>query len=306
MSQSPVRPCAVDRAGGYSDLLDHFTAWAATQSDIRAALVIGSRARADHPADEWSDLDIIVFTREPDRFIASADWVRQVGEPVLTFVERTPGDGWERRVLFAGGLDVDFAINPAQWLEHLSADRLPPDTIDLLRRGTRAVVDKDGHLANLAQQPLPARVPFQPPGEAAFLGVVNDFWYHALWSARHMRRGELWWAKSGLDMRLKGLLAQMLEWHAHATRGSDCDTWMRGRFLEEWADPRAVQALPRAFAHYDQADFGRALLVTMELFRWLAIETARKWKYNYPFAGDQLATELTQQLLPERERLPAI
>jgi hypothetical protein len=25
--------------------------------DIRAAFIIGSRARADHPADEWSDLD---------------------------------------------------------------------------------------------------------------------------------------------------------------------------------------------------------------------------------------------------------
>jgi hypothetical protein len=25
--------------------------------------------------------------------------------------------------------------------------------------------------------------------------VVSDFWYHALWSAKHLRQGELWWAK---------------------------------------------------------------------------------------------------------------
>jgi len=28
------------------------------------------------------------------------------------------------------------------------------------------------------------------------------------------------------------------------------DTWMSGRFLEEWADARAVAALPEIFAHY--------------------------------------------------------
>jgi predicted nucleotidyltransferase len=28
---------------------------------IRAAVVIGSRARVDHPADEWSDLDVLIF-----------------------------------------------------------------------------------------------------------------------------------------------------------------------------------------------------------------------------------------------------
>lgn len=98
-------------------------------------------------------------------------------------------------------------------------------------------------------------------------------------------------------MRLKGLLAQMLEWHARATRGPSHDTWMRGRFLEEWADPRAVRALPGAFAHYDPADVGRALLVNMELFRWLAIETAQQWAFRYPAAGDQTTTELTKKLV---------
>ena len=29
-----------------------FAAWAQTQPDIRAAMVVGSRARTDHPADE--------------------------------------------------------------------------------------------------------------------------------------------------------------------------------------------------------------------------------------------------------------
>jgi aminoglycoside 6-adenylyltransferase len=98
-------------------------------------------------------------------------------------------------------------------------------------------------------------------------------------------------------MYLKELLRRMLEWHARAVNGPDHDTWMRGRFLEEWADPRAVAQLPEVFAHYDRQDIARALRATMELFRWLAVETAQRWGYLYPTAGEQAATELVGKLL---------
>jgi aminoglycoside 6-adenylyltransferase len=89
----------------------------------------------------------------------------------------------------------------------------------------------------------------------------------------------------------------MLEWHARAVNGPGHDTWMRGRFLEEWADPRAVAQLPEVFAHYDRQDIARALRATMALFRRLAVETARRWGYAYPAAGEQFATELVETLL---------
>jgi hypothetical protein len=46
----------------------------------------------------------------------------------------------------------------------------------------------------------------------------------------------------------------MLEWHAHIQKGEKYDTWLRGRFVEEWADPRAVAALPATFTHYEAND----------------------------------------------------
>ena len=56
--------------------------------------------------------------------------------------------------------------------------------------------------------------------------------------------------------------------------GADYDTWMRGRFLEQWADPRIVAVLPdRSGAAYGD-DLWRALFETMNLFRGLAVETA--------------------------------
>jgi aminoglycoside 6-adenylyltransferase len=286
-------------ASGYERLTRQFVDWAQNEADIRAAMVIGSRARVDHPADEWADLDIVIFATTPQRYIASADWIGNIGETWLTFLERTTDGGWERRVLFADGYDIDFVINAAQQLESVVNTTLPLQWIDVLRRGYRILLDKDGLLAKLQRIPLSETSSFQPPTETDFLNTVHDFWYHAVWTTKHLRRGELWWAKSGCDEHLKMLLRHVLEWHAQAVHGPDHDTWMRGRFLEEWADQRAVQELPHIFAHYDQKDIARALLRTMSLFRWLAVEVAQRLGYSYPEHGEQAATALVKRYLKE-------
>jgi aminoglycoside 6-adenylyltransferase len=176
---------------------------------------------------------------------------------------------------------------------------LVPDIADIVHRGVRVLVDKEGiseRLEGIEIEPPPPA----PPAESEFLNLVNDFWYHTVWSGKHLRRGELWWAKSCCDSYLKHLLRQMMEWHTHASRDDEVDTWMRGRFLEEWADSRAVDALPSVFAHYDEADVWRALMATMRLFRWLAVETADALGYPYPSFGEERATELVQGMFSGR------
>ncbi|MBL8096252.1 MAG: hypothetical protein JNL73_18895, partial [Anaerolineales bacterium] len=73
--------------------------------------------------------------------------------------------------------------------------------------------------------------------------------------------------------------------------------WLRGRFLEEWADPRAVAALPRIFGRYDPADLAGALEATMELFRWLEDETSARWGYSVPRVGELQTQAATSALL---------
>ena len=282
----------------YTDLIDQFTNWTHAEEAVRAALILGSRARQDHPADEWSDLDMVIFVLHPERFIRSADWVASIAPVWLTFLEPTAdGRSWERRVLFEGGLDVDIAIDPAELLDGLLEQGLPPDIADTIRRGVRVMVDKEGKLARLQALPLPSTPFYKKPTLAEFVNATSDFWYHTLWSAKHLRRGELWWAKSGSDMHLKNLLKDMLEWHARATQGERFDTWLRGRFLEEWADPRAVEQLPNAFAHYDAGDMARSLQVTMDLYRWLEDETSERWEYSTSRQGEQATARKTAELL---------
>jgi hypothetical protein len=67
--------------------------------------------------------------------------------------------------------------------------------------------------------------------------------------------------------------------------------------LEQWADPRAVKQLHDAFALYDARDIARALRATMDLYRWLEDETARRWGFTCPLEGELQAAGLTIELL---------
>jgi aminoglycoside 6-adenylyltransferase len=86
----------------------------------------------------------------------------------------------------------------------------------------------------------------------------------------------------------------MIEWHALAVHEWKHDVRFRGRFLEEWADSRAVERLHETFARYDKEDIKRALFAAMGLFRWLATEIAEKLGYSYPADADKQVTEWIQ------------
>ena len=273
----------------YEQLIEKFVKWAEGREDIRSAIIVGSRARVDYPADEWADLDLLIVTSNPDQYIAKDDWIENMGSPLLTFIEPTSsGEDLERRVLYEGMIDVDFAIIPTEKAKLLrSGADLPPqiktNLANTFGRGARVIIDKDGLAATLNEvlSSLGPLVP-QKPSEAEFRQVVNDFLYHTIFAFKHLRRGELWWAKMTTDCYMQQLLLHMIEWHARAIRGWTHDTWFRGRFLERWADPRVLKEMSHVFARYEEDDMDQALLASLDLFRWLATETAEKLAYDYP------------------------
>lgn len=243
--------------------------WARSREDVRGVLVVGSRARTETPADRWSDLDAVLFVDEPERLAEDASWVSEFGSPVLTFLEPTAiGERVERRVLYDGGEDVDFPLIKASAWRELSSEAR-----GVLARGYRLLHDELGMEAELESATAPLAAP--TPDAAALTELSNDFWYHALWTARKLRRGEVFTAIECLDGYLKARLVTLLEWHARALDPT-VDTWHNGRFLERWADPGALAALESAYAHYDLRDVARALWATIDLWQGVEEETARR------------------------------
>ncbi len=277
----------------YEDVLQRFLAWARPQPDVRAVMIVGSRARStDHPADAFSDLDLVVVSTDPDRYLSETDWLEPLGTPWLTFLEKQAvGEGLERRVLFEGALDVDFVPLPIEAVSRMALEGWPPEVAAVLRRGFKLVLDKDDLLGRLTRGVPDMALSFASPRtQEEFLAVCQDFLYHAVWAAKKLRRGELWIAKSCTDGYMKQLLLEMIEWHARSERGWDHDTWHGGRFLEDWADPAALDGLREAFAYYNEADVRRALLATMALFGRIGRETAARLDCAYPEEADERVT----------------
>lgn len=267
-------------AHNYDEILKRFVEFAERRQDIRFVMIVGSRAREDSPADEWSDLDLAFATSNPAEYISGDDWLSELDEYILTFLEHTSdGSLVERRVLFEGGFDVDFVPIPLEVLRH----GLPSEAIGTIRRGWKVIVDKDSlkPLVESAED-----VPLKPesrPEPNDFQQTANDFLYHVVWTAKKLRRGELWTAKQCCDGYLKWRLLKMIEWHAKWVRSDqNLDVWHSGRFLDTWADSRVLRGLADSFAHYDIHEVWAALVETSSLFCLLAREVAMSIGVTYP------------------------
>ena len=278
--------------GRYDLILQRLAQWADSCEKLYAAVVIGSQAREDRPADEYSDLDIILTVDEPEDFLGSDAWLKELGEPRVSFVEDSLGGSKERRVLFEGALDVDFVIFTREGLQ-MAAKELGDG---ILKRGYRVLVDKIGLEALLPKAGAPG-TGGRLLTEAEFCNLVQDFWYHGVWTAKKLLRGELWTAKDCVDNYMKWKLLALAECYAHAFHGPSYDTWHSGRFLEEWAEEWFVRYLSNIYAHYDRREIEHALLATMDLFRRMAKDVGGRLGYAYPAQADAYSTAWVKQAL---------
>jgi aminoglycoside 6-adenylyltransferase len=275
--------------------LERIAAWAAGEASVSGAFVVGSRARSSTPADEFSDTDVVIVCDEPERYIADDGWFAAFGTPVLSFVEATAlGDRRERRVLYDDGADVDLV--PVT-LEDVASVAATGAGGDLLRRGVRILVDKGDKLADLLNVRRPGPDEARLPSGPQVANLINDFWYHLLWTARKLQRGELWIAHECLNDNLLHILRRFIEWEALAASGGETDTWFRGRYLERWARPESLERLAAATARYDPADVRPALLAAADLFSDLAPPIAAAAGAHYPSEAERRVRELVAQTL---------
>lgn len=220
-----------------------------------------------------------------------------MGKPLLTFVESTSGvEEKERRVLYEGMLDVDYAILPVEKVRQMLQEKKSSQTSAVLAnslgRGMQVLLDKDNMLLGIEKiQPPSAKVSTERPTHGEFLEAVDDFLYHTIWTAKHLLRGELWWADLCCNCHLSQLMLRMIEWHAQAEHGWKYDTWFRGRFLEQWTDQQTLKELKSTLTHYDKQDTREALMAALNTFHRIATETAEKLGYDYPEKAEKRIRE---------------
>jgi aminoglycoside 6-adenylyltransferase len=274
----------------YEQIERNFFSWAQTVEDIRAAFIVGSRVREDHPADEWSDLDIIFYTTEQNHYLSNQEWLSNFGDICTSFIYETDGGEPECLTLFNGGWQVDFVINTLDNLNYMVKNKIIPNNF---YRGVKVLIDKD-HIAKYIMPQYSKPPQENPISEDKFLQSVNMFWFLALYSAKQILRNELWVVKVR-DGNMKQLLLQMIEWHEKAVNGAEYDTWHAGRFLCEWASKETQIELQNSFGHFDRIDSWKALIATINLFRRLSHEIVEIKNFSYLYDLEKSVYEWINQ-----------
>lgn len=272
----------------FKEIKERLYSLAEGDEKTKAVVIIGSSARTYSQADEYSDLDVIIATEEPEAWLYG-EYPARLGNIKISFIEHTFGGAEERRILYEGSYDVDLtAITPDQFREGV----VNGPCNEVMNRGYIVLYDAMG-ISSLLKEYIKPVVKHDLPSEEEFLNMVNDFLYHIVWSCKKLQRGELWTAMFCIDVYMKNLLLRIMEMYTICVH--QADVWHKGRFLEKWADEEIILKLRSCFAHYDREDMFSALVSTYELFSKLARAVAGYCSYSYPDEADAYASELMRQ-----------
>ena len=266
----------------YQDIKQRLCRYAEQNETIKAVIAIGSSTRSEVPADEFSDLDLIIVTTSPDRWY-SGEYPALLGNVSISFIEPTLGGGKERRCIYDEDRDVDMIILTPLQFENALKEGVAGE---VMNRGWMLLYDGSGY-AEMIPQYVALEVDHEIMTAEEFANTVNDFFFHNIWACKKLRRGELWSAKMCIDSYLKERLLKMIGQYQLCI--SNTDIWHDGRFLDRWADNSVLDELRDCFAHYDSDDCSRALSATHRLFARLARAVADKRGHVYPETAEKCA-----------------
>ncbi len=116
------------------------TLWAADQPDVLGLALVGSYAKGT--ATEDSDIDLVLISRNPDRFLDDEGWVTRFGELEKCQLEYY-GLLTSLRVWFAEGCEIEFGITDEGWV----ADPLDSGTRQVIQDGMRILFERENILS---------------------------------------------------------------------------------------------------------------------------------------------------------------
>ena len=276
---------------GYEVITNRLIKWAEHNENIRAVILIGSRARNCKPADEWSDLDVIIIAEDISVYLQTTAWIHRFGIPMLTFTETAFDGSVERRVLYEGFLDVDFALSePREFRNSLDVEEVRA----IFQRGGHVLLDKDDW-SSLIHGATSAPLRYEISHDT-IINEIHDYWYHCVWITKKIQRGELWTAMHCLNCYMKAKLLYMIELYTRFSRDGEVDTWHNGRLLEQWADHSILTKLKDCFTDYDEQMLKRALQHQMNIYHDIASEVAARQDIPYPDDARKIIKNWIQKL----------
>jgi len=269
-------------------ILNKIIEWAKSEDSVRGLIVEGSIAQDQ--GDNFSDVDISIFTKDIEPFTKDDSWISKIANVWVYSPDKYYfGDVLvpTRLVIYEDGIKVDYSL----WNIDIIDDLNKSDCFDT---GYKILLDKDSLLATFKEPSLKPKVP-KKPTEEEFIHAVNEFWFEAYHVAKYLEREDLWMAKSR-DWSIKEFLLKMMEWYSLAKNNWNTDVKWLGKHIKNWLEPEIYNRLNNVFGHFDSEDSWKALITTIDLYKDVSKETAKLLGFTYPDDVDKKLTEFINKL----------
>jgi predicted nucleotidyltransferase len=227
---------------------------------IVAAFLGGSHARAE--ADEFSDLDLCLITRDEayeEVVSGRRAIVEQLGEPL--FLEDFGLDGIVFFIL-ADGTEAELFFRRASEIDELR-DVGP----------YRTLVDKEGILAGAE---FPMREPDRAEQVEELGHVVSWFWHDLSHLIAALGRGHLWWAHGQLEA-LRAYCVNLIRIEQHVEAQDEAY-----EKLDQAISTTPLSDLQSTLAPMERAAMLRAAVTIVDFFRERAPVVAAAYGVAYP------------------------
>ncbi|MBX9669391.1 MAG: nucleotidyltransferase domain-containing protein [Candidatus Obscuribacterales bacterium] len=134
-------------------VIDKLDDWCQSQPELKALAIIGSYGSGKARPD--SDLDLLIVTVSPDKYLGNTEWISAFGTPdSLDLEDYKLVQSW--RVIFADGSEVEFCITTEEWC---SDEQIKDGTGRIVSNGILIVYDPDKILESLVERVRVAYVP---------------------------------------------------------------------------------------------------------------------------------------------------
>ncbi|MEC0208847.1 aminoglycoside 6-adenylyltransferase [Paenibacillus ehimensis] len=253
---------------------------------IRAVGMNGSRTNPNAPKDVFQDYDIVYIVHDLQSLIEDKQWIDRFGSRMIMQkpeeMELIPPESDGRfpyLMLFTDGNRIDLTLCPFEDKDNWNND----DTLAVV------LLDKDNCLPQL---PAPTDEDYwvERPSAKLFADCCNEFWWVSTYVAKGLWRQEMLYAQDHLNVAVRPMLIQMLDWQVGIHTDFSISTGKNGKYLEKHLSRESWHELMSTFPDATYEGVWRALFVMGDLFRRTAQDVASRLNYEYPLEDDKRVT----------------
>lgn len=269
-------------------VLSQLKRWAEDQENIRAVILVSSRADPHRTPDTLSDYDLDIYVKTTEPILRDDSWLNGFGSIMVRWPLRPAFEvpGWVTQlVLFDDGVRIDFQFTDRKDI-----------MFESLENGYNVIIDKDGLTQHLPPPTYSYGI-IERPTKEAFDSRLNAFWWDIIYVAKALWRNELNYAKYMLEGTIRfDKLQPLITWYIGTWHNWSVNVGIYGRWFQRYLDTPTWEHYQRTFADSSPEANWNALFETLEFVRAVGKHIADELGFVYPDETDRKVTRYIRDI----------